>query len=66
MLAHVRSDEAGKFSIQSLKPKTKVMLLGIAEREDEPAYYAYTSLKIEPGRNSAKLDFDRGDTCTKQ
>jgi hypothetical protein len=62
-LGHVRSDEAGRFSFRALQGKTKILLLGIAEREDEPAYYAYLPLKLKPGKNSATLDFDRGVAC---
>jgi hypothetical protein len=62
-LAHMRSDEAGRFSFRALQDKTKVLLLGIAEREDDPAYYAYLPLKLAPGKNSVILDFDRGVAC---
>jgi hypothetical protein len=62
-LGHVRSDEAGSFVFRTLKGGTTVLLLGIAEREDEPAYYAYMRLKLQPGENSVTLDFDRGNGC---
>jgi hypothetical protein len=62
-LRHVRPDDAGRFSFHGLKEKTNVMLLGIAEREDEPAYYAYVPLKVGLGENLATLDFDRGNAC---
>jgi hypothetical protein len=63
-LGHVRSDEAGRFSFRDLKANMKTVLLGIAEREDEPAYYTYVRLKLELGKNSVILDFDRGSACT--
>jgi hypothetical protein len=63
-LGHVRSDETGRFSFHGLKAKpNSLLLLGIAEREDEPAYYAYMPLKLQPGKNSVILDFDRGNVC---
>jgi hypothetical protein len=62
-LGHVRSDEAGKFVFRGLKSGTEVLLLGIAEREDEPAYYAYSRLKVKYGKNSITLDFDLGRVC---
>jgi hypothetical protein len=62
-LRHVRSDEAGRFSFQGLKAETKTLVLGFAEREDEPAYYAYLSLSLRPGKNPVRLDFDRGSPC---
>ncbi len=63
-LAHVRSDETGGFVFRSLRDGMPVLLLGIAEREDDPAYYAFTRVKLRPGKNSVILDFDRGDDCT--
>jgi hypothetical protein len=62
-LGHVRSDAAGRFSFDGLKADTKTFLLGHAEREDDPAYYAYASLKLLPGKNSVTLDFDQGAAC---
>ncbi len=62
-LGHVRSSKAGSFSFRRLKAKTNVILLGLAEREDEPAYYAYMPLKLQPGKNSVTLDFDRESAC---
>jgi len=60
---HVRSDTAGDFSFQSLRVGEQVLLLGISEREDEPAYYSYTPLNLQPGRNSLILDFDQRNAC---
>jgi len=62
-LGRVRSDEADRFSFYGLKAETKAFLLGFAEREDDLAYYAYASLKLQPGKNSVTLDFDQGAAC---
>jgi hypothetical protein len=62
-LGHVRSDSAGRFSFQDLRAETKTLLLGFAEREDEPAYYASLSLRLQPGKNSVRLDFDKESPC---
>src|ERR1035441_2693081 len=37
ILMHLQSNESGVFSFHGLHPGTKVLLLGLAEREDEPA-----------------------------
>jgi hypothetical protein len=63
ILMQAQSNEAGSFSFQGLKAGSELILLGIAEREDEPAYYAYMPLKLKPGKNSVALDFDRGVAC---
>jgi hypothetical protein len=62
-LGHTQSDKAGRFSFHDLQANTKTILLGISEREDDPAYYAYVSLKLGPGKNPVTLDFDRGNVC---
>jgi hypothetical protein len=62
-LGHVRSNETGGFVFHTLKDGMTVILLGVAEREDEPAYYAHLRLKLQPGKNSVTLDFDRGSAC---
>ena len=63
ILMHGQSSQNGSFSFHNLKAGKKVILLGIAEREDEPAYYAYMRLKLKSGKNAVTLDFDRGATC---
>lgn len=62
-VAQARSDETGQFSFNALKGQKKFVLLGLAEREDEPAYYASVPVNLKPGKNSVTLDFDRGNTC---
>jgi hypothetical protein len=62
-LAHTQSDNTGRFSFRGLKSGAKVLLLGFAEREDDPAYYTYTRFTLQPGRNSVRLDFNRGVVC---
>jgi hypothetical protein len=62
-LGHTRSDPTGRFSFRDLKARRGTVLLGIAEREDEPAYYAYARVQLKPGMNFVKLDFDRGQPC---
>jgi hypothetical protein len=65
-LGHIRSNETGDFVFYNLKDGMTVLLLGMAEREDEPAYYAYLRLKLQPGKNSVTLDFDQGSACKSQ
>jgi hypothetical protein len=63
VLDHALSSAAGRFAFRDLKANSQVILLGLAEREDEPAYYAYKAFEIKPGLNRATLDFDKGSTC---
>ena len=65
-LGHVRSGNAGDFLFQSLTPGKKVLVFGISEREDDPAYYAYRLLDLRAGTNSLILDFDSGNACTRR
>lgn len=62
-LGEARSSSTGKFSVKALRPKTKIVIIGIAEREDDPAYYGYTRMELSQGVNPATLDFDRGSDC---
>ena len=65
-VARTRSDEAGNFSFDALRDQKKLVVLGLAEREDEPAYYASMPVNLRAGKNSVTLDFDRGNTCKSQ
>jgi hypothetical protein len=62
-LKHVRSDSRGRFMFHGLVPGETIILAGVAEREDEPAYYTHMSLKLNRGENLATLDFDHGESC---
>jgi hypothetical protein len=63
-LAHARSDDQGRFSFSSLPVGKRVLVVGLADREDDLAYYASARLTLEHPENSAKLDFNAGAACT--
>lgn len=64
-LGHTRSDSTGRFRFSglNLSPKTSVVVLGIAELEDEPAYYAFASITARRAGVPVTLDFNRGNSC---
>jgi hypothetical protein len=63
-LAHVKSDKTGAFSFHDLAPGRQMIVLGISEREDDPAYYAEQRIeRLQAGKNIVLLDFDRGESC---
>ena len=64
-LAHVRSNDEGRFVVDKLKiPRsTTIIVLGIGEFEDEAAYYVQVPLALHPGKNPVTLDFNGGRAC---
>jgi hypothetical protein len=64
-LGHTKSNQTGEFFFRNLKSHMDIVIVGIAEREDEPAYYTSQSLKLKPRRNTVLLDFDQGNPCKK-
>lgn len=64
VLAHTQSDKSGTFSFHALSPEISLIVVGIAEREDDPAYYAYQEIKkLRSGKNLVTLEFDRAGSC---
>src|SRR6185437_16381216 len=51
-LGHARSDEKGRFSFSNLPVGKRVLVVGLADREDELAYYASTRLTIGHSDNT--------------
>jgi hypothetical protein len=66
-LGHLKSDKSGAFSFSNLTSGRRLLVVGLTELEDEPAYYSYKMLhSIKPGENKIVLDFyDDGVPCKK-
>ena len=62
-LARVVAAKDGTFAFDQLHVGQKVIILGLAEREDDPAYYALERLTLRQGVNSVTLDFYGGHSC---
>jgi hypothetical protein len=65
VLGHVLSDKSGRFTFDNLRSGQHLLILGVAEREDEPAYHAYKIIdRIESGKTALTLDFNDGFRCS--
>ena len=64
-LVHVVSDKSGTFLFSGLSSGRRLLVLGLSEREDDPAYYTYREVRsLRPGENFVVLDFSDGAPCT--
>lgn len=63
-LAHTKSDHNGSYRATIPSSVAKVIIVGTAEREDEPYYYASLRLDVKAqSQHSVVLDFVRKKDC---
>jgi hypothetical protein len=54
----------GAFRFQNVKPRVRVLVIGIQDSEDEAAFYATQDIESpHAGKNEFILDFARHDAC---
>ena len=62
-LPRTTSSKDGSFVFRNLRAGQEVIVLGVADREDDPMYFFMTDLRLSRGVNSIVADFNAEQPC---